>query len=93
MAQATAANPKPRIRDLVGYFLRLGTFGFDGPVAWCGLMEQELVQERGLAHQTRDERCHRRLAIAAWTARFAAYLRGGFWGAWAGAGPLFYLIS
>jgi chromate transporter len=29
------------------YFLRLGTLGFGGPIALVGLMEQELVEERG----------------------------------------------
>jgi hypothetical protein len=38
-----APKPVPRIGDLVVYFLRLGTFGFGGPVALCGLMEKELV--------------------------------------------------
>lgn len=35
------------IPQLVRYFLRLGTLGFGGPVALCGLMEKELVQESG----------------------------------------------
>jgi len=35
-----------RIRDLVGYFLRLGALGFGGPVALCGQMARELVEER-----------------------------------------------
>src|SRR5215475_3177633 len=35
-----------RIRDLVRYYLRLGALGFGGPVALCGQMEKELVQER-----------------------------------------------
>ncbi|MCZ7627501.1 MAG: hypothetical protein M5R38_18590 [Candidatus Methylomirabilis sp.] len=30
-----------RIRDLVGYYLRLGALGFGGPVALCGQMEKE----------------------------------------------------
>jgi chromate transport protein ChrA len=33
--------------QLVRYFLRLGALGFGGPVALCGLMEKELVGERG----------------------------------------------
>jgi chromate transport protein ChrA len=41
-AHGMAASRTPRIRDLVIYFLRLGTFGFGGPVALCGLMEKEL---------------------------------------------------
>ena len=46
-AQPKSASAAPQIRDLVGYFLRLGTLGFGGPVALCGLMEKELVQDRG----------------------------------------------
>ena len=38
--------PKVRIRDLVWYYLRLGSLGFGGPVALVGQMERELVQER-----------------------------------------------
>jgi hypothetical protein len=34
------------IREIVAYFLRLGSLGFGGPVALCGLMEKELVQEK-----------------------------------------------
>src|SRR6516165_2468662 len=43
----TPVNQTLRIRELVSYFLRLGTLGFGGPVALCGLMEKELVQDRG----------------------------------------------
>lgn len=74
---------------LVGYFLRLGAFGFGGPVALCGLMEKELVGEKGWL-----TRAEMRDAIAVSQSMpgplaiqvgiFAAYMRGGFWGAWAG---------
>src|SRR4051795_4879656 len=30
----------------VGYFLRLGTFGFGGPIALAGHMQQDLVDDR-----------------------------------------------
>jgi chromate transporter len=84
-----SATPAPRIRDLVIYFLRLGTLGFGGPVALCGLMEKELVQDRGWL--TRQE-MRDAIAIsqslpgplAIQVGIFASYLRGGFWGAWAG---------
>src|SRR4051812_23074087 len=33
--------------DLVVYFLRLGTFGFGGPVALVGYMHRDLVERRG----------------------------------------------
>jgi chromate transporter len=77
------------IRDIVLYFLRLGTLGFGGPVALVGLMEKELVGDKGWV--TRQEM---RDAIAVSQALpgplaiqvgiFIAYMRGGFWGAWAG---------
>ena len=35
------------LRDLVRYFLKLGTFGFGGPIALAGYMQRELVEERG----------------------------------------------
>jgi chromate transporter len=77
------------IRDLVLYYLRLGALGFGGPVALVGQMEKELVQERKWL--TKDEM---REGIAVCQAMpgplaiqvgiYIAYLRGGFWGAWAG---------
>jgi chromate transporter len=78
-----------RIRDLVWYYLRLGALGFGGPVALCGQMERELVQGRKWV--TKDEM---REAIAVCQSLpgplaiqvgiLISYLRGGFWGAWAG---------
>jgi chromate transporter len=86
---AVAAAQRRPIREIVVYFLRLGTLGFGGPVALCGLMEKELVGEKGWL--TKEEM---RNAIAVSQALpgplaiqvgiFIAYLRGGFWGAWAG---------
>jgi chromate transporter len=77
------------IRDIVLYFLRLGTIGFGGPVALVGQMEKELVGDKGWL--TKEEM---RDAIAVSQALpgplaiqvgiFIAYTRGGFWGAWAG---------
>src|SRR5438445_807350 len=34
------------LRDLLLYFLRLGTFGFGGPIALAGYMQGDLVEER-----------------------------------------------
>ncbi|HXJ35020.1 MAG TPA: chromate transporter [Candidatus Eisenbacteria bacterium] len=34
------------LRDLVEYFLRLGTFGFGGPIALVGYMQRDLVERR-----------------------------------------------
>jgi chromate transporter len=91
-AQAAGSNPgsgAPRIRDLVGYFLRLGTLGFGGPVALCGLMEKELVQARGwlTKQEMRDAIAISQTLpgpLAIQVGIFISYLRGGFWGAWAG---------
>ena len=35
------------LRGLVGYFLRLGTTGFGGPIALVGYMQRDLVDTRG----------------------------------------------
>jgi len=79
----------PRIRDLVWYYLRLGTIGFGGPVALCAQMEKELVEERRWLskEEMRDgiavcQSLPGPLAIQ--VGIFISYLRGGFWGAWAG---------
>ena len=34
------------LRDLVFYFLRLGTLEFGGPIALAGHMQKDLVEER-----------------------------------------------
>jgi len=85
----TEVPQRQPIRDIVAYFLRLGTIGFGGPVALVGQMERELVG--GKAWVTRQEM---RDAIAVSQSLpgplaiqvgiFIAYMRGGFWGAWAG---------
>ncbi|HEV2550630.1 MAG TPA: chromate efflux transporter [Stellaceae bacterium] len=87
---ATELNKaQPSLREIVLYFLRLGTLGFGGPVALVGLMEKDLVGERQWL--SKDEM---RDAIAVSQSLpgplaiqvgiFISYLRGGFWGAWAG---------
>lgn len=35
-----------RLRGLAAYFLRLGTFGFGGPIALVGHMQKDLVEDR-----------------------------------------------
>ena len=35
------------LRDIVRYFLRLGTLGFGGPIALAGYMQRDLVEQRG----------------------------------------------
>lgn len=77
------------LSQLVLYFLKLGALGFGGPVALCGLMERQLVQERGWV--SRDEMRDAMAVsqslpgpLAIQVGIFISYMRGGFWGAWAG---------
>src|SRR6266550_3684098 len=77
------------IKELVRYYLRLGLLGFGGPVALVGQMEREMVAERGWV--TKEE-MREGIAIcqslpgplAIQVGIWLSYLRGGFWGAWAG---------
>ena len=82
-------SKRGRVGEIVRYFLRLGTLGFGGPVALVGQMERELVTERGWLGKAemRDaiavcQSLPGPLAIQ--VGIYIAYLRGGFWGAWAG---------
>ncbi|HKA02422.1 MAG TPA: chromate efflux transporter, partial [Candidatus Solibacter sp.] len=45
MASSNAEEPCS-LAQLLGYFLRLGTFGFGGPIALVGRMDRDLVEER-----------------------------------------------
>jgi chromate transporter len=40
------AEKQPGLREFLRYFLRLGTFGFGGPIALAGYMQKDLVEER-----------------------------------------------
>ena len=70
------------LRALTLYFLRLGTFGFGGPIALAGAMQRELVERRGWF--TEDEYRHglalAQLAPGPLAAQLAIYL------GWARAG-------
>ncbi|MBL9108077.1 MAG: chromate transporter, partial [Myxococcales bacterium] len=74
------------LRDLALYYLRLGTFGFGGPIALVGYMQKDLVEDRkwiskedyveGLALS--------QLApgpLAAQLAIYIGWVRGRVWGA------------
>src|SRR5260370_34960399 len=43
----TIKAPPFSLRGFLVYFLRLGTFGFGGPIALAARMEKDLVEERG----------------------------------------------
>ncbi len=75
--------------EMVRYFLRLGFLGFGGPIALVGQMERELVD--GKKWLTKEQ-MREAIAIcqslpgplAIQVGIYIAYLRCGFWGAWAG---------
>src|ERR1700748_3206201 len=96
------APTKGSISDVVRYFLRLGLLGFGGPVALVGQMERELVAERSWLGEAemRDgialcQTLPSPLAIQ--VGIYLAYLRAGFWGAWAGGAafilPNFVIVA
>jgi chromate transporter len=76
-------------KELVSYFLRLGLLGFGGPIALVGQMERDLVTERGWLTNAQMREA---IAVcqslpgplAIQVGIYIAYLRAGFWGAWAG---------
>jgi chromate transporter len=46
IAGTAATEPRTGLWPLVGYFLKLGTIGFGGPVALVGFMHRDLVERR-----------------------------------------------
>ena len=89
VASPAAFPRRGSVLEVVAYFLRLGATGFGGPVALCGQMEKDLVQ--GKAWLSKDQ-MREAIAIsqsmpgplAIQVGIFIAYMRSGFWGAWAG---------
>ena len=85
------------VAQFVGYFLRLGTVGFGGPIALAGHMQQDLVDSRGWV---RKEDYLEGLALAqlapgplaAQLAIYLGYIRAGVLGATA-VGVAFVLPS
>jgi chromate transporter len=80
------AAPGVTLGAFVGYFLRLGAFGFGGPIALAGSMQSDLVEQR--AWVTKDEYVKglalAQLAPGPLAAQLAIYLgwtRGGIVGA------------
>src|SRR5690349_23153614 len=92
MAPVNATAPAVSIRQLAGYFLRLGAMGFGGPIALAGYMQRDLVERR---HWFTQEEYLQGLAVsqtlpgplAAQLAMWLGYVRRGFPGACAAAVP------
>src|SRR5439155_884986 len=90
------------MRGLFFYFLRLGSFGFGGPIALAGYMHRDLVEERGWYS---DDEYQQGLAIAqtmpgplaAQLAMWLGYLergaRGALWVALPFVVPPFLLVT
>ena len=83
---AARVSAAPSLAAFAGYFLRLGTFGFGGPIALCGSMQRDLVEERGWV--TKDDYVKglalAQLAPGPLAAQLAIYLgwaKGGIAGA------------
>src|SRR5262245_34657693 len=99
---SASEGSRDRVTEVVGYFLRLGLFGFGGPVALVGQMGRELADERKWL--TKDE-MREAVAIcqslpgplAIQVGVYISYLRAGFWGAWAGGSafilPNFVIVA
>ena len=64
------------LRQLVGYFLGLGTYGFGGPVALVGYMHRDLVEKRGWISEAeyREGMALAQLAPGPLAAQLAIYL-------------------
>src|SRR5512135_300366 len=88
---AAAVDPRPGaavapLGDFLLYFLRLGTFGFGGPIALAGHMQRDLVEERGWVSRQDylDGLALAQLApgpLAAQLAMYLGYVRAGIVGA------------
>jgi chromate transporter len=88
-------------RQLLGYFLYLGTFGFGGPIALAGYMQRDLVERRGWISKRDyvDGLALAQLAPGPLAAQLAIYLgwsKGGISGATAVAAafilPSFFMV-
>jgi chromate transporter len=46
ITSSVARQERPQLREFLLYFLRLGSFGFGGPIALAGKMQKDLVEDR-----------------------------------------------
>src|SRR5438270_1250558 len=85
-SSAEAVPPAGVLPQLVWYFLRLGTWGFGGPIALAGYMQRDLVEKKGwfTRQEYLDGLALSQLApgpLAAQLAMYLGLLRGGTLGA------------
>jgi chromate transporter len=79
-------RPETTLTAFALYFLRLGCFGFGGPIALVGYMQKDLVDERHWVAQQDylDGLAFSQLApgpLAAQLAMYLGFVRAGWWGA------------
>jgi chromate transporter len=98
---AAEATQPCKLGDLLLYFLKLGTFGFGGPIALAGYMQRDLVESR---HWFSMQDYKEGLALsqlspgplAAQLAKYLGWVRAGAWGATLVAaafiGPSFVMV-
>jgi len=72
----TSPVERSSLRELLLYFLRLGTLGFGGPIALAGHMQQDLVEQRGwiTAREYNEGLAFAQLAPGPLAAQLAIYL-------------------
>lgn len=97
IAATRATSSKGTLRQFVFYFLRLGTFGFGGPIALAARMQKDLVEERAWISQEDyvEGLAFSQLSpgpLAAQLAMYLGWVRYGNWGATL-AGVFFILPS
>lgn len=97
VADTSATVPPYTLKQLAGYFLRLGAWGFGGPVALVGSMHRDLVSAKGWFAESdyNDGLALAQLApgpLAAQVAFYLGYLHYGLLGA-AAVGLAFVLPS
>src|SRR6516164_7648834 len=90
-------SPNAPLTEFFGYFLKLGTVGFGGPIALAGYMQRDLVDDRGWVSKQDylDGLALAQLApgpLAAQLAIYLGYIRAGVFGATA-VGIAFILPS
>src|SRR4029077_18679968 len=96
-----AATGGGTLREILRYFLALGTFGFGGPIALAGYMQRDLVEKRGWITKKDyvEGLALAQLAPGPLAAQLAIYLgwvKGGLLGATGAAGafilPSFVMV-
>lgn len=94
-------QPVYSLKQLMQYFLKLGTFGFGGPIALVGYMHRDLVEERQWISEARYQEGLTLAQVApgplaAQLGFYMGYIHYGIWGsAWVGVAfvlPSFLMV-